>query len=94
VRRFTVVSTSVKKQLYGPIGMALNGVPIYNIREGECSSWHCSLTTFDYSGHIPGPGKDYHYHTTGRYTTQCVNLLGVLEMVSHMVERQRWYIQL
>ncbi|MEQ9100083.1 MAG: YHYH protein [Imperialibacter sp.] len=54
----------------GPIGMAVNGVPIYNDREGGNVALDAlTITTFDYSGAHPGPGKDYHYHTTGRYTT-------------------------
>ncbi len=55
----------------GPIGMALNGVPIYNDREGGNVALDAlTITTFDYSGAHPGPGQDYHYHTTGRYTSQ------------------------
>lgn len=55
----------------GPIGMALNGVPIYNDREGGNVPLDAlTITTFDYSGAHPGPGQDYHYHTTGRYTSQ------------------------
>ena len=55
----------------GPIGMALNGVPIYNDQEGGNRALDAeTITTFDYSGAHPGPGQDYHYHTTGRYTSQ------------------------
>ena len=55
----------------GPIGMAINGVPIYNDREGGNVPLDAlTITTFDYSGAHPGPGQDYHYHTTGRYTSQ------------------------
>ena len=55
----------------GAIGMAINGVPIYNDREGGNVALDAlTITTFDYSGAHPGPGQDYHYHTTGRYTTQ------------------------
>jgi hypothetical protein len=54
----------------GPIGMALNGVAIFNDREGGNIPLEAmTLTTFDYSGAHPSPGKDYHYHTTGRYTS-------------------------
>ncbi len=66
VRARTKETTSL-----GPIGMALNGVPIYNDREGGNLPLDAlTITTFDYSGAHPGPGRDYHYHTTGRYTSQ------------------------
>ena len=64
-------ATSKEETTLGPIGMALNGVPIYNDREGGNVPLDAlTITTFDYSGAHPGPGKDYHYHTTGRYTSQ------------------------
>ena len=54
----------------GEIGMALNGVAIFNDREaGNVPLEAMTLTTFDYSGAHPAPGKNYHYHTTGRYTS-------------------------
>lgn len=54
----------------GEIGMALNGVPIFNDREGGNVSLDAmTLTTFDYSGAHPAPQKNYHYHTTGKYTS-------------------------
>jgi hypothetical protein len=54
----------------GEIGMTLNGVAIFNDREGGNISLDAmTLTTFDYSGAHPAPGKNYHYHTTGRYTS-------------------------
>lgn len=63
-------ATSHEATTLGPIGMAINGVPIYNDREGgNIPLDSLTLTTFDYSGAHPGPGKDYHYHTTGRYTS-------------------------
>jgi hypothetical protein len=65
------VTTSHEETTLGPIGMALNGVPIYNDREGGNVPLDAlTITTFDYSGAHPGPGKDYHYHTTGRYTSE------------------------
>ncbi|WP_339921418.1 YHYH protein [uncultured Flavobacterium sp.] len=75
-----VVSTSHEETTLGAIGMALNGVPIYNDREGGNVALDAlTITTFDYSGAHPGPGKDYHYHTTGRYTTtDDANLVGFL----------------
>lgn len=66
-----VIASSHEETTLGPIGMALNGVPIYNDREGGNVPLDAlTITTFDYSGAHPGPGQDYHYHTTGRYTTQ------------------------
>ncbi|GAA5225190.1 YHYH protein [Membranihabitans marinus] len=64
----------------GPIGLALNGVPIYNDREGGNRALDAlTLTTFDNAGAHPGPGEDYHYHVTGRYTTMDdANLVGFL----------------
>jgi len=55
----------------GEIGMALNGVPIFNDREGGNVALDAkTVTTFDYSGAHPAPAKNYHYHTTGRYTSE------------------------
>ncbi len=75
----TAASTHEATSL-GPIGMALNGVPIYNDREGGNVALDAlTITTFDYSGAHPGPGKDYHYHTTGTYlTVDDANLVGIL----------------
>ena len=54
----------------GEIGMALNGVALFNDREGGNVPLDATtVTTFDYSGAHPSPGKDYHYHTTGKYTS-------------------------
>ena len=65
------IATTHEETTLGPIGMALNGVPIYNDREGGNIPLDAlTITTFDYSGAHPGPGQDYHYHTTGRYTSQ------------------------
>ncbi len=74
------VASSHEETTLGPIGMALNGVPIYNDREGGNVPLDAlTITTFDYSGAHPGPGKDYHYHTTGTYTTvDDNNLVGFL----------------
>ena len=74
------VSSSHEATSLGPIGMAINGVAIYNDREGGNVALDAlTITTFDYSGAHPGPGKDYHYHTTGRYTsTDDARLIGFL----------------
>lgn len=64
----------------GEIGMALNGVPIFNDREGGNVSLDAmTLTTFDYSGAHPAPQKNYHYHTTGKYiSVDDAKLIGFL----------------
>lgn len=64
----------------GAIGLALNGVPIFNDREGGNQPLDAStITTFDSSGAHPAPGKDYHYHTTGKYVSDNdANLIGFL----------------
>ncbi|MCG9791683.1 YHYH protein [Flavobacterium algicola] len=73
-------ATSHEETTLGAIGMALNGVPIYNDREGGNVALDAlTITTFDYSGAHPGPGEDYHYHTTGKYTsTDDAKLIGFL----------------
>ncbi len=54
----------------GEIGMALNGVAIYNDREGGNIPLEAmTLTTFDNAGAHPAPSREYHYHTTGKYTS-------------------------
>ena len=63
-------ASSKKATSLGEIGMALNGVPIFNDREGGNVSLDAmTLTTFDNSGAHPAPQKNYHYHTTGKYTS-------------------------
>ena len=50
----------------GPIGMALNGVAIYNDREGgNLPVDAATLLSFDRGGAHSGPGGLYHYHFTG-----------------------------
>ncbi len=63
----------------GPIGMALNGVPIYNDREGGNVPLDAMiLTSFDRGGAHVGPGG-YHYHISGDFTTKDdANLVGFL----------------
>lgn len=54
----------------GPIGMALNGVAIFNDREGGNVPVDAgTLTTFDKGGGHSGPGGLYHYHFDGIYTS-------------------------
>ena len=64
----------------GPIGMALNGVAIYNDREGGNVSVDAStLLGFDRGGGHSGPGGLYHYHFTGDFTgNDNANLIGFL----------------
>ena len=54
----------------GPIGMALNGVAIYNDREGGNVAVDAGvLNTFDRAGAHGGPGALYHYHSDGDFTS-------------------------
>lgn len=54
----------------GPIGMALNGVAIFNNNEmGNVALDAGTLTSFDGAGAHPAQKGDYHYHVTGTYTT-------------------------
>ncbi len=64
----------------GPIGMALNGVAIYNDREGGNVPVDAgTLLSFDRAGAHPGPGNTYHYHFTGDFTgNDNANLIGFL----------------
>jgi hypothetical protein len=73
-------ATSKEATSLGAIGMALNGVAIFNDREGGNIPLDAmTVTTFDYSGAHPSPGQDYHYHTTGRYiSTDDAKLIGFL----------------
>ena len=55
----------------GPIGMALNGVAIYNDREGGNVPLDAGvLLSFDRAGAHSGPGGLYHYHVTGDFTSK------------------------
>ncbi len=54
----------------GPIGMALNGVAIYNDREGGNVPVDAgTLKSFDRAGAHSGPGGLYHYHFNGDFTS-------------------------
>lgn len=63
----------------GAVGMALNGVPLYNDYEGGGVLEENAWSTFDASGAHPGPNEDYHYHCEGNYlTVDDANLIGFL----------------
>lgn len=64
----------------GPIGMALNGVAIFNNNEmGNVALDAGTITSFDAAGAHPAQSADYHYHVTGKYTTlDDANLVGFL----------------
>jgi hypothetical protein len=56
-------ATTKEETSLGPIGMAINGVAIYNDREGGNVPVNAEkLTTFDTSGGHSGPGGLCHYH--------------------------------
>ena len=73
-------ATNKEVTTLGPIGMALNGVPIYNDREGGNVPVDANvLGSFDRAGAHPGPGNTYHYHCTGDFTgNDNANLIGFL----------------
>ena len=73
-------AASKEETSLGEIGMALNGVAIFNDREGGNVSLDAmTLTTFDNSGAHPAPAKNYHYHTTGKYiSVDDAKLIGFL----------------
>ncbi len=50
----------------GLIGLALNGVPIYNNYEGATVLGVVAMSTFDSAGAHPGPNSDYHYHAAAQ----------------------------
>jgi YHYH protein len=65
------VAASTKEETsLGPIGMALNGVAIYNDREGGNVPVDAgTLKSFDRAGAHSGPGGLYHYHFNGDFTS-------------------------
>jgi YHYH protein len=77
---FPAEASSKEATTLGPIGMALNGVPIYNDREGGNVPVDAGvLGSFDRAGAHPGPGNTYHYHCTGDFTgNDNSNLIGFL----------------
>jgi hypothetical protein len=65
-----VEASSKEATSLGPIGMALNGVAIYNDREGGNVPVDAkTLQTFDRAGAHSGPGGLYHYHFNGDFTS-------------------------
>jgi hypothetical protein len=65
-----VAATTKEETSLGPIGMALNGVAIYNDREGGNVPVDAgTLTSFDRAGAHSGPGGLYHYHFNGDFTS-------------------------
>jgi len=64
----------------GPIGMALNGVAIFNDREGGNVPLTSDVVlSFDRGGAHSGPGGLYHYHVNGDFTSlNDDNLIGFL----------------
>ncbi len=75
-----VEATTKEATALGPIGMALNGVAIYNDREGGNVPVDSNvLSSFDRAGAHPGPGNTYHYHCSGDFTgNDNANLIGFL----------------
>ncbi len=72
-------ATTKEQTELGPVGMALNGVPLYNDYEGGGVLAENAWSTFDAAGAHPGPREDYHYHCEGAYlTTDDANLIGFL----------------
>ncbi len=54
----------------GPIGMALNGVAIFNnVEMGGNPIDAGIISSFDGAGAHPAQAGNYHYHVTGNYTT-------------------------
>ncbi len=63
-------ASSKEETSLGPIGMALNGVAIYNDREGGNVPVDAgTLLSFDRAGAHSGPGGLYHYHFNGDFTS-------------------------
>lgn len=66
-----VSATTKEETSLGPIGMALNGVAIYNDREGgNVPVDSGTLLSFDRAGAHSGPGGLYHYHFNGDFTSK------------------------
>ncbi|MGL4596929.1 MAG: YHYH protein [Bacteroidia bacterium] len=69
-------ASSKEETSLGPIGMALNGVAIYNDREGgNVPVDSGTLLSFDRAGAHSGPGGLYHYHFNGDFTSDDDTLL-------------------
>jgi YHYH protein len=66
-----VAASSKEETSLGPIGMALNGVAIFNDREGGNVPVEAgTLKSFDRGGAHSGPGGLYHYHFNGDFTSK------------------------
>ena len=64
-----VVATSHSSTALGPIGVALNGVPLYNQYAGPNQPLTNEIYSFDqYNGH-PQQSGQYHYHVEPKYLT-------------------------
>ncbi len=64
------IASTHEETALGPIGMALNGVAIFNDREGGNVPLDPGvLLSFDRGGAHSGPGGLYHYHVSGDFTT-------------------------
>ncbi len=64
-------ATTKEATSLGPIGMALNGVAIFNDREGGNVPVDQGVArTFDRGGAHSGPGGMYHYHVDGDFTSK------------------------
>ncbi len=73
-------ATSKEATSLGPIGMALNGVAIYNDREGgNVPVDAATLLTIDRAGAHTSPGGTYHYHFDNEFLSyDDANLFGFL----------------
>lgn len=73
-------ASSKEETSLGPIGMALNGVAIFNDREGGNVPLESAvILSFDRAGAHSGPGGLYHYHVNGDFTSKDdANLIGFL----------------
>ena len=64
----------------GPIGVSVNGVPIFNQYAGSNQPLTGEINSFDQYGGHPAPGGAYHYHVEPTYLTRVSRdaLVGVL----------------
>ncbi|MBK8517332.1 MAG: hypothetical protein IPL55_13915 [Saprospiraceae bacterium] len=82
----------MKKLHLGPIGMASTEYLFIMTEMVAMFLDALTITTFDYSGAHPGPGQDYHYHTTGRYTTQDdAKLVWIFKRWFSYIRQKRYY---
>ncbi|MES2827123.1 MAG: YHYH protein [Bacteroidota bacterium] len=57
-----VVATAHASTPMGPIGVAINGVPLYNQYAGGGAALSGEIVSFDQGYGHPDPGSRYHYH--------------------------------